>query len=121
MGEMVVGGGWRGVDDGRCGLLWYNRGIPAIGGVIMRTTVRATYSNGTLTPEIPLALDEGAEVTLVVETDAAGVVGERERRSAEERAWELREIGRRCARLLEDGPSAVEHGDWLYGEDGLPK
>ena len=30
-------------------------------------------------------------------------------------------IARRCARLLKDGPSAVEHGDFLYGEDGLPR
>ena len=34
---------------------------------------------------------------------------------------ELHEIGQRCATLLEPGPSAVEHGDWLYDERGLPK
>ena len=42
-------------------------------------------------------------------------------RSVETRVQELRSIARRCARLLEDGPSAVEHGDYLYGEDGLPR
>ena len=42
-------------------------------------------------------------------------------RSVETRVQELRSIARRCARLLEDGPSAVEHGDFLYGEDGLPR
>ena len=40
-------------------------------------------------------------------------------RSVETRVQELRSIARRCARLLEDGPSAVEHGDYLYDEDGL--
>ena len=35
----------------------------------MKTTVRATYSNGALTPETPLALEEGAEVTLTVESE----------------------------------------------------
>ncbi len=41
-------------------------------------------------------------------------------RSVETRVQELRSIARRCARLLEDGPSAVEHGDYLYDEEGLP-
>ena len=34
---------------------------------------------------------------------------------------ELHAIGERCASLLRDGPSAVEHGDFLYDERGLPK
>ncbi len=42
-------------------------------------------------------------------------------RSVETRVQELRSIGRRCARLLKDGPSAVEHGDYLFDEDGLPR
>ena len=46
---------------------------------------------------------------------------ERRERSVETRVQELRSIARRCARLLEDGPSAVEHGDYLYDEDGLPR
>ena len=33
----------------------------------------------------------------------------------------LRAIRKRCARLLKaGGPSAIEHGDLLYGENGLP-
>ena len=46
---------------------------------------------------------------------------ERRERSVESRSEELQAIGRRCAQLLGDGPSAVEHGDLLYGEDGLPR
>ena len=42
-------------------------------------------------------------------------------RSVETRVQELRSIGQRCARLLKDGPSAVEHGDYLFDEDGLPR
>ena len=42
-------------------------------------------------------------------------------RNVETRVQELRSIARRCARLLEDGPSAVEHGDYFYDEDGLPR
>ena len=41
-------------------------------------------------------------------------------RSVEERARELHAIGQRCASLLKDGPSAAEHGDFLYDERGLP-
>jgi len=28
---------------------------------------------------------------------------------------------KRLAKHLKPGPSAVEHGDWLYDENGLPK
>lgn len=46
---------------------------------------------------------------------------ERRRRGIEARARELRAIAERCARLMGPGPSAVEHGDLLYDELGLPK
>ncbi len=46
---------------------------------------------------------------------------ERQRRGADALALELHAIGRRCAKLLKPGPSAAEHGDLLYDEQGLPK
>ena len=46
---------------------------------------------------------------------------ERSERSAEARVQRLLAIGKRCASMLGDGPSAVEHGDFLYDERGLPK
>ena len=46
---------------------------------------------------------------------------EQRRSHAEALTRELREIGKRCARLLKPGPSAIEHGDFLYDERGLPK
>ena len=45
---------------------------------------------------------------------------ERHERSVEARIQKLREIRKRCRSLLKDGPSAVEHGDFLYDENGLP-
>ena len=45
---------------------------------------------------------------------------ERERIIAE-KIRNMRAISKRCAALLRDGPSAVEHGDFLYDEHGLPK
>lgn len=42
-------------------------------------------------------------------------------RSAEARVQRLLAIGKRCAAMLGDGPSAVEHGDFLYDERGLPR
>ncbi len=46
----------------------------------------------------------------------------RQRQSrAEALGRELHEIGQRCARFLRPGPSAVEHGDFLYDDQGLPK
>lgn len=46
---------------------------------------------------------------------------ERHRRGADALARELHAIGQRSAKLFGPGPSAVEHGDLLYDERGLPK
>ena len=46
---------------------------------------------------------------------------EKRLRDVDVRVEELVAIGRRCAKLLGPGPSAVEHGDLLYDERGLPK
>ena len=45
---------------------------------------------------------------------------ERHERSVEARIQKLRAIHKRCRSMLKDGPSAVEHGDFLYDESGLP-
>lgn len=45
---------------------------------------------------------------------------ERRQRDVNVRVESLHAIGRRCAKLLRPGPSAVEHGDYLYDERGLP-
>ena len=68
----------------------------------------AQRTGETMTGAITLALKERLE-------------RERRVRSVETRGRELHAIGQRCARLLRDGPSAVEHGDLLYDECGLPK
>ena len=41
-------------------------------------------------------------------------------RDAEHRLQEMRAIADRCARLLASGPSAIDHGDALYDDQGLP-
>ena len=67
---------------------------------------------------------ELAELTGETVTDAITVaVRERLERQREiaERLKRMRAISKRAAKLLRPGPSAVEHGDFLYGEDGLPK
>ena len=46
---------------------------------------------------------------------------ERYARGVQERLAKMRDIAERCAKLLGPGPSAVEHGDLLYDEVGLPK
>ena len=46
---------------------------------------------------------------------------EKRQRSAEALTRELHAIGQRCASLLRPGPAAVEHGNLLYDEQGLPK
>ena len=40
--------------------------------------------------------------------------------SVEARIKRMRAIRKRSRILLKDGPSAVEHGDFLYDENGLP-
>ena len=46
---------------------------------------------------------------------------ERKERDAETLIQDLLAIGHRCASTLGGGPSAMEHGDFLYDERGLPK
>ena len=44
----------------------------------------------------------------------------RERLEREKRLRRMRAISKRVAKSLRPGPSAVEHGDFLYDERGLP-
>ena len=46
---------------------------------------------------------------------------EERRHDLNARVEELLAIGCRCAESLQPGPSAVEHGDLLYDDHGLPK
>ncbi|MCE2492831.1 MAG: type II toxin-antitoxin system VapB family antitoxin [Alphaproteobacteria bacterium] len=46
---------------------------------------------------------------------------EKRERSVEVRIQKMRATAERCAKLLAPGPSAVQHGDVLYDERGLPK
>ena len=46
---------------------------------------------------------------------------EKKQRDKEELLRDVRAIAERCAALMGPGPSAVEHGDYLYDERGLPK
>ena len=93
----------------------------------MIVNVRETYRNGALMPEIPLDIEDGEEVILTVEKSTPlrnRFMGDRQQTTPEERFQKLEEIRKRCAILMKDakdGPSAVEIGDWLYDENGLPK
>ena len=71
-------------------------------------TELAQLTGDTMTGAITVALRERLE-------------RERINRSAEDRVQRLLAIGRRCAGMMGDGPSAVEHGDVLYDDWGLPK
>ena len=68
----------------------------------------ASLTGETVTEAITVALKERLERV-------------KHERSVEERVQALRAISERTARMLHDGPSAVEHGDLLYDERGLPK
>ena len=46
---------------------------------------------------------------------------EKRLRNADALAEKLHAIGQRCAARMGPGPSAVEHGDYLHDERGLPK
>ena len=68
----------------------------------------ARLTGETMTGAITVALQERLE-------------REKRLRDADVRAKKLRAIAERCAKLVGPGPSAVEHGDVLYDERGLPK
>lgn len=67
---------------------------------------------------------ELAEITSETVTDAITTALrkrlERER-EIQTRLQKMRAISKRVAKSLRDDPSAVEHGDFLYDERGLPK
>ena len=68
--------------------------------------------------------DELAQLTGETVTDAiAAAIRERLEREREiaERLKRMRAISKHIAKHLHPGPSAVEHGDWLYDENGLPR
>ena len=93
----------------------------------MIVNVRATYRNGALMPEVPLDLEDEEEVILTVEKSTPlrnRFMGDRQQTTPEERLKKMEEVRKRFSELLKDakdGPSAVEIGDWLYDENGLPK
>ena len=68
----------------------------------------AHLTGETMTGAITVALRERLERT-------------RREEGTETRVQRLLTIGRRCANMLGDGPSAVEHGDFLHDERGLPR
>ena len=68
----------------------------------------ARLTGETMTGAITVALQERLE-------------REKRLRNADVRAQKLRAIAECCAKLLDPGPSAVEHGDMLYDERGLPR
>ena len=68
----------------------------------------ANLTGETLTRAITVALKERLE-------------RQRRQLEVEARVSGLDDIGKRCAGYLGDGPSAVEHGDYLYDRDGLPR
>ena len=68
----------------------------------------ARLTGETMTAAITVALRERLE-------------REKRRHDLDARIEELLAIGRRCAETLEPRPSAVEHGDLLFDDQGLPK
>ena len=68
--------------------------------------------------------EELARLTGETVTDTVSVaIRERLERQREiaERLRAIREISKHLSERLGPGPSAVEHGDFLYDENGLPK
>ena len=85
-----------------------------------------------------MSLNIKNEETCRLAAELAGLTGEtktgaitaalRERLEREKRARDkdallrdIRAIAERCAKHLGPGPSAIEHGDFLYDERGLPR
>ncbi len=89
-------------------------------------------------PGAIMSLNIKNDETCVLARDLAGLTGEtmtgaitvalrerlereRRREDAEAGVRDLLAIGRRCAKSLRPGPSAADHGNLLYDEQGLPK
>lgn len=90
----------------------------------MKTTVKATYRDGALMPEVPLDLEDGDEVTLTVENTTTAIERfgrARQQTTPEERLQKMEKARKHFARLLKDAPPAIDHGELLYDENGLPK
>ena len=68
----------------------------------------AELTNDTMTGAVTVALIEKIDDV-------------KRRRERDQLRNELRAIRERCATLVGPGPSAVEHGDFLYDDHGLPK
>ena len=104
-------------------------GCPITGGRIptSTSTIKLNVSINIKNPETCRLARQLATMTGETMTRAMTValrerlIRETRTRSAEPVARELEVIGERCARLLEPGPSAVEHDDFLYDDRGLPK
>ena len=64
---------------------------------------------------------EGGEVGAIAVALRERLECERHRRGVEARLRRIRVTAERCARFLAPRPSAVQHGEVLYGERGLPK
>ena len=92
---------------------FYRKGDPVSLKIEDQETIRladelANLTGETVTEAITVALRERLERV-------------RHERTVEERLQAIRAISQRTSRMLRDGPSAVEHGDLLYDEHGLPK
>ena len=76
-------------------------------------------------PEACRLAEEMAELAGESKTQAITVALrerlERERRRRDTLAADLHAIGQRCAALVRPGPSAVEIGEFLYDDRGVPK
>ena len=46
---------------------------------------------------------------------------EKHERSVETRLRKMREISKRCAKLLREAGPTIDHGEFLYDEQGLPR
>ena len=68
----------------------------------------AQLTGETLTDAVTAALKERLE-------------RERRQRDVKARAEKLHAIGQRCAKLLRDGPSATDHGDFLFDREAFER
>ena len=92
---------------------FYHQGGPVSLNVEDQETIRladelASLTGETVTEAITVALRERLERV-------------KHERTVEERLQAMRTITQRTSRMLRDGPPAVDHGDLLYDERGLPK